>query len=731
MGPRDGRSAERFVNPLVQYERDQLAKFERQRQELRSQSLKQTSVVHKKPSNGFSTVPDNIPGRQAASISWHTSGDLIDFTRDPPSSVGSSCKTPSIAHVTQGAPSDFSIARTSPNGRREYQPSQVASDEEDHKSEDLSDDPADPEYVLDVDSASENGEQNVRVSSSSLPSSSPSSSASSSSSSSPSSSSSSCVDPANARFQEQDERFLRCLSVADLRCVRSWRDTFVGVNKVLLKGVSQKWTRREMLHLLVQPVQPQDMYLATERLALPPSTVRRAITDAGGGETKPGQPPVGLLETSVTLEFFTANTFVRSGARTDTRRMAMQQTEMYALYRAHFPMLLRRAENLADGGAFGELPRFMSRQLARTKAMSEVKGWSPEGELKRREEWYAKRTYECKVDRARCSDATLQRIRAKDDPDDITARCSKTFWDIIERAKVKFLRSEPIYNCPIHDNAAKNRRDHAAAEDELAKVEKDLVEAKATGVDVARLSNRVLPLKHKIRDLRKAVKTADDHQIHYETARKYVKTIESNLKKGEVLLYRDFVNQYNENGKKIYNLVVVIIRPSPDGIGNIIDYVDHLAQTKCDAVYHAACMDLLFQRTDLFPRGTKVYISGDHGPHFWCWATLGYQSTVFKKFGLSLHIVGLCSYHAYNRCDAHGANIKQACRAAQLRGAGPTTPADFALMVNNMPAAADRGISVQRCLSTSIALMFLFVRQRISGRSIDLVTSISSQRCGR
>ena len=82
--------------------------------------------------------------------------------------------------------------------------------------------------------------------------------------------------------------------------------------------------------MLVQPVQPQDMYLATERLALPPSTVRRAITDAGGGETKAGQPPVGLLETSVTLEFFTANTFVRSGARTDTRRMAMQQTEMYA-----------------------------------------------------------------------------------------------------------------------------------------------------------------------------------------------------------------------------------------------------------------------------------------------------------------------------------------------------------------------------------------------------------------
>ena len=500
------------------------------------------------------------------------------------------------------------------------------------------------------------------------------------------------------------------------------------MNKILQSGVSLKWSRRQMLNLLVQPVEPSDMHLATERFALPRLTIQRAKTDAGPCETRPGHPQVGPLETNVTVEFFNANTFVRSGARTDTRRMAMQRTEMYALYRAHFPMLLRRAESIAEGGAFGQLGKFLSKQLSQAKVMSEVQGWSQEGELKRREEWYNAKTRECKVDRARYMGLTLNKIPVKDDPDNIEARCFTTFWDIMKRAKVKFLRSEPLYNCPIHDNAAKNRRDHVKAEDELAQVEKDILDAKATAAEVSRLSSLVLPLRQKVADLKKRVATADLHQIHYESARKYVKTIESNLKEGEVLLFRDFVNQYNENKKKINNLVVVIVRPSPDGIGNIIDYVDHIGQTKCDSVYHAACMELLFQRKDLFPRGTTVYISGDHGPHFWCWDTLAYQSTVFKRFGLKLHVVGLCSYHAYNRCDAHGANIKQACRAEQLRGAGPTTPAEFVTMVKNMPAAAERGISVLHCFSTSTAMMFLFLfRQRTSDRLIVLATCTSSR----
>ena len=116
----------------------------------------------------------------------------------------------------------------------------------------------------------------------------------------------------------------------------------------------------------------------------------------------------------------------------------------------------------------------------------------------------------------------------------------------------------------------------------------------------------------------------------------------------------------------------MIIRASLDGVGLVIDYVDNFATAKWE--------------------GTHLIISGDHGPHFWCWDTLMYQSTVFKKYGVSIEVCGLCSYHAYNRCDAHGAVVKRYTRQEQLRGAGPISAADFTNMVNNLPAAANRGI---------------------------------------
>ena len=89
-----------------------------------------------------------------------------------------------------------------------------------------------------------------------------------------------------------------------------------------------------------------------------------------------------------------------------------------------------------------------------------------------------------------------------------------------------------------------------------------------------------MPLKQQIEDLRKLVETARVHQEHYEIARKHVKRIELNLVRGEVLIYRDFVNQYNEDKKKVNDLVFVILRPSPDGIGNIMSRSKVLWTTK-------------------------------------------------------------------------------------------------------------------------------------------------------
>ena len=65
-----------------------------------------------------------------------------------------------------------------------------------------------------------------------------------------------------------------------------------------------------------------------------------------------------------------------------------------------------------------------------------------------------------------------------------------------------------------------------------------------------------------------------------------------------------------------------------------------------------------------------------------------------RRYKIKVEIVGLCSYHAYNRCDTHGASIKKAAHRQACKGGGPLTSTDFAAMITKMPAADVRGIEV-------------------------------------
>ena len=100
----------------------------------------------------------------------------------------------------------------------------------------------------------------------------------------------------------------------------------------------------------------------------------------------------------------------------------MPQVEMYALYRAHFPMLLRKAEVMADSGLYGSLTSSLAKQLARAKEMSAAEGWDEFEELERRTEWFKDQVTDIKWDRAKYERAPLQKIKTTDDPDQIEAR---------------------------------------------------------------------------------------------------------------------------------------------------------------------------------------------------------------------------------------------------------------------------------------------------------------------
>ena len=90
---------------------------------------------------------------------------------------------------------------------------------------------------------------------------------------------------------------------------------------MLKQPISKRWSRREILVEVVQPVHDSDVALARAQLSVPTSTVRRARL-YGNSNKKVGKPAIGGIEEVLTVEFFNDHTFVRSGAKTATRRMA-------------------------------------------------------------------------------------------------------------------------------------------------------------------------------------------------------------------------------------------------------------------------------------------------------------------------------------------------------------------------------------------------------------------------
>ena len=443
------------------------------------------------------------------------------------------------------------------------------------------------------------------------------------------------------------------------------------------------------------PLAQEEGDLALQPLAVSRVTrwrVMKANSTPGrvGGTVKPGP-----LESSITVGFFEEHTHVPSGARIPTRHMAMDKIEMYGLYRAHFPALVRRAAELSEEKqeVHGGLCGFLKKSLV---VANERPAWTQKSELDRRVQWYERKIAETRTNRVldRCNGLNV--IPTQEDPDNIRARSMLTFWRILKRSKVRFVQARVEHNCDIHKNADANKRELATAQDELAQMEKELKAARAGKCkgDVARLTPLIAPKRLEILKLEKDVEHARIHFIHYKTALKYVKGIEYNLRPNQVLLYRDFVNQYSYKGKKINNLIFVVSRPSPTGEGNIIDYVNNVAEARRTSAFHAIALDRLLKRGDLTPPGTELFISGDHGPHFWSWDTLMWQSTIFDKYKVKVEIVGMCSYHAYNRCDTHGANIKKIARNMSTKGSGPRTSPEFAALINNMVGARERGITV-------------------------------------
>jgi hypothetical protein len=126
-----------------------------------------------------------------------------------------------------------------------------------------------------------------------------------------------------------------------------------------------------------------------------------------------------------------------------------------------------------------------------------------------------------------------------------------------------------------------------------------------------------------------------------------------------------------------------------------------------DGYFYVDALEHLLKYTEELDGLNKLYIVGDHGPHFCSKEAFYFESNIYNNsvkwraqrnvsFGLEVHCHFLCSYHAYNRCDGVGAVIKRAAARSALPGgvAGwPRTAEQYVSMINtNKVSVQGKGV---------------------------------------
>ena len=233
------------------------------------------------------------------------------------------------------------------------------------------------------------------------------------------------------------------------------------------------------------------------------------------------------------------------------------------------------------------------------------------------------------------------------------------------------------HSCPLHDKGP-------LWELQLQKVNAQLASVAETHADF-------LKLQKNQRDLRTKVARYHRHLEQYSKCRDAVKAVETSLRVGDgrCVLYRDFVNCYNERGTKVKNLVLVKLTRGEDR-DLVVEKIHNFCTDKesgCDAYYVADVFRHHMTTEEkggsgLFDDIKEIFLAGDHGPHFASVQTVYNESTLWTKWGKLVHPMFLCSYHAYNRCDGAGVTVKREAESCARNNCGPITAENYAHLMN-------------------------------------------------
>lgn len=264
-------------------------------------------------------------------------------------------------------------------------------------------------------------------------------------------------------------------------------------------------------------------------------------------------------------------------------------------------------------------------------------------------------------------------------------RDMKTLRAIFKRHGVRYTQKAHPTTCPIHDRGPAQKIHLQNVSLKLANL---LTKKEETDVaDHGPIDSEIAALEAKQRKLTAAVKLFETHLHQYETARKAAKKAENLITPGSMVWYRDFVNQYDVDGNKIHDFVLVMMfRETPGGV--IQKLVVHNLTSNpdtniCDALmvsdmvrHHLSGTsnvgEGLIKRQKAAGGGVlRIYQSGDHGPQLSSNDTLYDQTKFWFDYQVDIRDGFLCSYHAFNPCDA-GGSIAVRLMASLTRSGKPT-----------------------------------------------------------
>jgi len=423
-------------------------------------------------------------------------------------------------------------------------------------------------------------------------------------------------------------------------------------------------------------------------------------------ETKTEETVVGAVE-RMYCAFFENNTGVYSGSANGIRKMEIPKSTMACRLYAQLPRMYRELS-----ASNPELLQNQEKSKSRLwKGIMEAKhresdiGFNVELEERIRMDMAVSRYNKKLLDKRLATNRSIMPANLVKTPaeethiytelhyemeDAIFPVADRTFYRVLKKYDMKYSLNAKPYVCHV---CLDGPSDAAMLQDVLHSMGAIKLEQKQPkSSDGEANVNYMEQLRRKIADLssvqQKLVAKQAEYKAHlrqFEVCRPFVDDQIKNLKPGECVLFRDFVNQYASDGVKIGNLQLVLLyRLEIGGLIRQLKVSNFNRRPTTDWYFVRDVMDFHLKGkanggSGLFDLFLKIYISGDHGSHFSAIQNIYFESTIFELYSKTVLLLFLCSYHCYNRCDAAGVYSKKLSIAYARKKKVLVESADYAM----------------------------------------------------